>query len=147
MKLSTLPALEEQLIKIKGKYLIMKSENFKESLAFFRNTLMGEGLKKSTAKTYVTDVEACQIIAAAKRYGDINAKRDSALLAICAFTGCRIEEAANQIDFSDRTLLLTRSKTSNFNKLHIHKELYNSLLEYYTERSDCLQRYPDPQPI
>lgn len=236
MKLPTLPALEEQLIIDKGEYLIMKSENFKESLAFFRNTQRGEGLKISTAKAYATDVEGflkfleeerkvtsldkistilitiyrnslmekgfspmtidrkvisiskffafladngCletnpmsrfrhkrqpkdskvpeylpfheirQIIAAAKRYGDINAKRDSSLLATYAFTGCRREEAVNldwqQIDFTNKALLLMRSKTSNFDTLPVHKDLYNHLLEYYTERRECLQRYPNPQ--
>jgi integrase/recombinase XerD len=104
--------------------------------------------KDSKVPEFIFFHEMRQIIAAAKRYGDINAKRDAALLATYAFTGCRREEAVNldwkQINFTNKALLLMRSKTSNFDTLPMHKELYNYLLEYYMERKDCLQRYPDP---
>jgi len=212
----------------------MKSKEFMESLTFFRNTQVGEGLRNSTVKAYGADVEkflifleeerkitslekikfqyitiyrdsllkkgfklttierkmdslskyfACladnewlpvnlmgrfkqkrqpteqiphflpldkmsQIIAAAKRDGDVNANRDAALLATYAFTGCRREEAANltwgQIDFERKTLLLKRAKVSSYDTLQIHDDLFTLLMDYYLERKQCQLKYPKP---
>jgi len=89
-----------------------------------------------------------QIIATAKRDGDVNANRDAALLATYAFTGCRREEAANltwgQIDFERKTLLLKRAKVSNYDTLQIHEDMYTHLMDYYLERMHCQSKYPKP---
>jgi len=222
--------------KPKGEMLNMQNKQFKQSLEFFVNTQMGEGLQKSTVNAYGTDVRgflefleeerrvtsldkiilqhitiyrnilllkhgfkratidrkvdslskyfAClannewlpknimakfvhkrqpkdseipkylpfhevrQILAAAKRYGDVNAKRDAALLGTLAFVGCRREEAVNltwgQVSFKEKALLLKRGKVSNFNGLEIHKELFELLMDFYQECMQCQLKYPHP---
>lgn len=54
--LNYLPRKSSLLYIDKGK-CYMKSKEFMESLVFFRNTQMGEGLRKSTVSAYGSDVE------------------------------------------------------------------------------------------